>query len=115
MDRDREIFEKLWREPEKKNLLQWFFYRHGIPEQDIPDLTNETAYQAYRSFHKLREPTMFEPWVLGIARNMVKRYWRGRPEPRQSADDAADAALYVYNPRIDESVVFKTTFEFFAA
>ena len=69
-------FEDKWRELEKANWLPGLFYRLGVPQHDIPDLINETAYQAFRSIQTLEDWDAFDRWVGGIARHIYMRYRR---------------------------------------
>ncbi|MEA4811715.1 MAG: sigma-70 family RNA polymerase sigma factor [Anaerolineaceae bacterium] len=44
--------------------------------QDAEDLCSQTFVQAYQSFHSLRNPERFAPWLFKIARNKLNDFWR---------------------------------------
>jgi RNA polymerase sigma-70 factor (ECF subfamily) len=68
------------------------------------DLTQECFLRAYRNLRSLREPGSFGPWVVGIARQLVREQRRRRQPgslgvfdppaaaPRRSADDEDEIA-----------------------
>jgi RNA polymerase sigma-70 factor (ECF subfamily) len=96
---------------------------------DAEDIIQETAVAAASDFDRYDPDRSFMAWVLGIARNRVLRYWRGKgtakqilfdeqtliqienafikvelnPDPRQEALDACLAQLTDRGRRLVES------------
>jgi RNA polymerase sigma-70 factor (ECF subfamily) len=61
------------------------------------DVTHDTFLRAYRTLHTLRNPARFAPWMVGIARHVVRESRRARrfdmlPEqiPALAVTDAQD-------------------------
>ncbi len=62
--------------------------------RDADDLVQDVFLKAYQSIGTLRDPARFRFWLLKIAHNRVRNYFRGRsrcPE-MEPLDTAADAA-----------------------
>jgi RNA polymerase sigma-70 factor (ECF subfamily) len=63
----------------------------------VADLTQESFLRAFRHLSSLREPNRFGPWVVGIARQVVREHRRRRrsesPAVDPSVDDPAVAAV----------------------
>jgi len=65
----------------------------------VPDLTQETFLRAFRRLATLRDPDRFGPWLVGVARQVVREHRRrrrpdplGDRDPPGRADDSADDA-----------------------
>jgi RNA polymerase sigma factor (sigma-70 family) len=62
---------------------------------DAEDVTHDTFLRAFRTLKRLREPARFAPWLVGIARLVVRERRRARrfgPLPEQaSAQTVADS------------------------
>jgi RNA polymerase sigma-70 factor (ECF subfamily) len=62
---------------------------------DADDVTHDTFLRAFRTLKRLREPARFAPWLVGIARLVVRERRRARrfgPLPEQaSAQTVADS------------------------
>jgi RNA polymerase sigma-70 factor, ECF subfamily len=64
---------------------------------DAEDVTHDTFLRAFRTLKRLRDPARFAPWLVGIARLVVRERRRARrfePLPEQTsaqADTDADA------------------------
>ena len=43
---------------------------------DAEDVLQEVCLAAWRNFGSLRDPASFKPWLLGIARNKCRDYFR---------------------------------------
>lgn len=48
----------------------------------MQDLTQEVFLRAFRHLPTLREPARFGPWLVGIARQVIREHWRARKAPR---------------------------------
>ena len=48
----------------------------AVPESDLEALAQDTAIHMYRSLTTYDPEQPFLPWLRGIARNVVKNYWR---------------------------------------
>jgi len=46
--------------------------------EDVADLLQETLVQAWRDIGKLRDPDRFQAWLLHIARNRCRDYWKAQ-------------------------------------
>ena len=44
--------------------------------RDAEDVLQETCLAAWRNYGSLRDQSSFKPWLLGIARNKCKDYFR---------------------------------------
>jgi RNA polymerase sigma-70 factor (ECF subfamily) len=97
---DREAFGRLY--DRHARLVRAVALGAG-PATDAQDLTQECFLRAYRNLPALREPSSFGPWVVGIARQLVREQRRRRrpdrlaldppaPAPPRSADDADEIA-----------------------
>ena len=60
---------------------------------DAEDILQEVQIAAYRNAETLQNPDLFKPWILGIARNKCKDYFRAKAKrmeiPLESLDEAA--------------------------
>src|SRR5258708_15894062 len=80
-----------------------FLWRLLGPQPDFDDLVQDVFYFAFRSIHKLREPSSLRSWLFGITLGRVKARARSRhrknwlsyapsdelPEPSIEDDDAS--------------------------
>ncbi|MFC1479103.1 sigma-70 family RNA polymerase sigma factor [Planctomycetota bacterium] len=48
----------------------------AVPESDLEPVAQDTAIHMYRSLTTYDTEQPFLPWLRGIARNVVKNYWR---------------------------------------
>ena len=48
--------------------------------RDAEDVLQETCLAAWRNYGSLRDQSSFKPWLLGIARNKCKDYFREQAE-----------------------------------
>ena len=67
-------FEELLRR-ELPALERFVKFRVPTP-QDAEDVLQETCLAAWQSFESLRDPASFKPWLLGVARNKCRDYYR---------------------------------------
>jgi RNA polymerase sigma-70 factor (ECF subfamily) len=98
---DREAFGRLY---DRHARLVRAVALAASPDAEAPDLTQECFLRAYRNLRALREPASFGPWVVGIARQLVREQRRRRrpggltlidppaAAPARSADDADEIA-----------------------
>jgi uncharacterized protein len=56
-----------------------------------PDLAQETVLRAVPALGRLREPARFEAWLLGIAANLARKWWRRRARWPLSLEALAEA------------------------
>ncbi len=55
------------------------FVRYRVPGRaDATDVIQETLIAAYRAFDSLRDPASFKPWLMSIARNKARDWFRNR-------------------------------------
>lgn len=55
------------------------FVRYRLPSQtDADDVLQEVYLSAYRSFPELKNRESFKPWIISIARNKCKDYFRSK-------------------------------------
>ena len=55
------------------------FVRYRVPGRaDADDVIQETLIAAYRAFDSLRDPASFKPWLMSIARNKARDWFRNR-------------------------------------
>jgi RNA polymerase sigma-70 factor (ECF subfamily) len=99
---DREAFGRLY--DRHARLVRAVVTAAGRDAAMALDLTQECFLRAYRNLTALREPGSFGPWVVGIARQLVREQRRRRrpdslalfdppaPAPVRSADDADEIA-----------------------
>lgn len=68
--------------------------RHrGIPDQDLPDLVQETLARCVARLHRLENDDNPAAWVARIAANLCADYWAERGRRRlDSLDEFADSA-----------------------
>lgn len=64
-------------EEERAQVFGLCVHLAGNPDV-AEDLTQETLFEAWRHGHRLRDPAKRLPWVLGIARNLCRRWARQR-------------------------------------
>lgn len=60
---------------------RWVRFRVNQP-QDAEDILQETYLAAYQGFSRLSDPSLFRPWLIGIARNKWMD-WIRKKEKRQ--------------------------------
>lgn len=60
------------------DLVQGFFRRKGVPEEEILDLTQETFLCIYRGRKGFRGQSSLKTWVYAIALNTFLQYLRRR-------------------------------------
>ena len=99
---DREAFGRLY--DRHARLVRAVALGAGRDIATVQDLTQECFLRAYRNLPALREPGSFGPWVVGIARQLVREQRRRRrpgslpldeppaAPPAPSADDADEIA-----------------------
>jgi RNA polymerase sigma factor (sigma-70 family) len=69
---DPHEFEEKWRKIE--NEIVAFFYRNGVKEQDVTELTQQTAIRAYYGLYPGIKD--FNKWVKGIAKYLWYKHLR---------------------------------------
>ncbi len=61
--------------------------------QDAEDVLQEVCLAAWRNFESLRDTGSFKPWLLGIARNKCKDYFREQARRMELPLDALNEAV----------------------
>lgn len=64
----------------------------SVPRAEAEDLMQEVYLAAWQGIARLRRRDRFQPWLLGIARNCVRRWHRNqqhRPRPLTLVEDPA--------------------------
>ena len=93
--RGTESFERLL-ERHRGALERCVRFRVDDPHA-ADDILQETLLAAWRGFGALREESAFKPWLLQIAQNKCRDYFRaperGRELPLELADELSDPAL----------------------
>ncbi len=69
---DDGAWESFYRENERG--IAAYFFKRGIPDQHILDLTQETFIGAFQSISSLRKPESLTSWLYGIARHIFIHY-----------------------------------------
>jgi len=52
------------------------YFNNKVPTGEVADLIQETFLQCTRSLKKFRQEASFQSFLLGIARNMLRHYYR---------------------------------------
>lgn len=97
---DRAAFRRLY-ESHAGAVRAVLLARRGVTAADADDLTQEVFLTAWSKLHRLRDPSVFGPWVLSIARRKWLtwlRWGRARPafrlvggwEPSRRGGDPVD-------------------------
>lgn len=66
--------------------------RLGAPQRDVEDLAQEVFLIVHRRASEFEPDRRVEPWLYGIARNIMREYWRkhqGRREVLGKEEDVA--------------------------
>lgn len=66
---------------------RWVRFRVSNP-QDAEDILQETYMAAYQSYGRLSDPSLFRPWLIGIARNKWMDWLRKKKRKMEIALDA---------------------------
>lgn len=66
--------ENLYREIHPK--VYAFFYVKTGSQSVAEDLTQDTFYEAMKSYHSFRKQASIKTWVFSIARNLLYKYYR---------------------------------------
>lgn len=82
-----EDFDELLRQ--HRPCAQRYIRYHLPPEADVEDVLQETCLTAYRRFATLRDEEAFRPWLLSIARNACRDWYRARRLPCAPLEEAA--------------------------
>lgn len=65
-----------------------------LDADEVEDVVQETFVRAFRNLAKLREPRLFQSWILTIARNTaLTRITRRRSEQETAADAARETVV----------------------
>ncbi len=85
-----DAFETLL-EANRLSVERWVKYRVSGP--DAEDILQETYLAAYQGFPRLHDPTAFRPWLISIARNKWRDWYRNQARrletPMETLPDAA--------------------------
>jgi RNA polymerase sigma-70 factor, ECF subfamily len=76
----------------------------GAPREDVEDLVQETLLIAWRQRSGFQGESSFETWVLAIAKNRVRRRFRG-DRRREDAVDALAALAALESEDLPEDVL----------
>ena len=58
----------------------------GVPDGEVEDVAQDTMLQVFKSLSRYDSGKPFKPWFLGIARHVVRRYWRDREYEKRKMD-----------------------------
>lgn len=91
-------FSALW--TEHRNYVFRLVLSSVRHASDADDLMQVIAIEAYKSFHTLRDPAKFRPWIRCIAVRVIKRYHkRFYTKPEELLDPAKlEERLSGYQP-----------------
>lgn len=91
-------FSKLW--TEHRNYVFRLILSSVRYASDADDLMQVIAIEAYKSFHSLRDPAKFRPWIRRIAVRAIKRYHKCiYSQPEELLDPAKlEERLSSYKP-----------------
>jgi RNA polymerase sigma-70 factor, ECF subfamily len=73
---EREAFGRLY--DRYARLVRAVMFGASHDPATVQDLSQESFLRAFRQLGKLRHPDQFGPWVVGIARQVVREYRRRR-------------------------------------
>jgi RNA polymerase sigma-70 factor (ECF subfamily) len=82
---DREAFGELY--DRKAKLIRAVCYDATHDLVSAADLAQEAFLRAYRGLGELRNPSLFSPWLLGIARQVCREWRRSRQRQPESLDE----------------------------
>lgn len=118
----RDRFEKLL--TEHRTVLERYVNYRMPTRFDAEDVLQETLLAAYLHFDALREPARFLPWILSIARNECRRWYRDRcgredislaeteetlVSPAHDADSVTARDILASLPKEEASLLLLTT------
>lgn len=78
--------------------------RFSLPPADADDVLQEVYLTAYQKYHTLKDPGRFKPWLLSLARNKCRDYFRARARTDEIPLDEVPEEVYgrqgviVYSP-----------------
>ena len=87
--RDEGAFRELYRAFSRK--LYAYVLRQLSNEAQAEEIVSDTLYEVWKAPERFRGDSQFSTWLIGIARNKVLMYWRGR-KPDSVHDDLDDVA-----------------------
>lgn len=92
------VFENKWKKV--KPVVAGFFYRRGCPRDDTLDLIQETGIAAWKNYESLDGD--FKAWVIGIAKNIYKRYLR---DQKRNPGTDPETAILDESPGPEENTI----------
>jgi RNA polymerase sigma-70 factor (ECF subfamily) len=84
-DAEHEEFEELYHSHYR--LVQGFFRRRGLTDEDCHDLTHDTFLSAYRGYHQYRGEASPKTWLLTIAGHLWLNRLRDRSAAKRSSPE----------------------------
>lgn len=82
-----------------------YFRSLGFAAEDADDLCQTALLNVYRGRGKVRDVTLFAPWVYSVARNVARDVWRRKNDARAEALEGHD--LEAPAPSAEHEVVEK--------
>jgi RNA polymerase sigma-70 factor, ECF subfamily len=82
-------------------LVRHWCRQAGIPDHDIPDVTQEVfaaVTSSLATFRSDRAGTTFRAWMRGVARHKIQRHFEHRGEPAAGGTDALKRLQQVAAP-----------------
>lgn len=73
---DRAAFAELY--DRRARLVRAVCYDETRDSSAAADLTQEVFLRAYKNLNHLHEPDRFAAWLVGVARQDCREWWRGR-------------------------------------
>ncbi len=67
-----------------------YFRSLGFAAEDADDLCQTSLLNVYRGRGKVRDVTLFAPWVYSVARNVARDAWRRKNDLRAEALEGRD-------------------------
>ena len=79
---DMESFENLTKQA--CGHLFSFLRLLSVPESDLDTVAQDVVFQMYKTLKSFDPENPFLPWLRGIARHIVKNFWRSRERERKN-------------------------------
>jgi len=93
----------LFAEPNVRFVLRTL-YRLGAPERDAEDLAQEVFVIAHRRASEFDPSRRPEPWLYGIAKNVMREHWRRASTRNEVLGPETDAAELAEGTQVQDTL-----------
>jgi len=83
------------------------YFSTKVPAGEVQDLIQETFMQCTRSLRNFREESNFRGFLLGIARNMLRHYFRTRRRRFSQVDPLTHSVVELSGPGVVTALALK--------